>query len=53
MMVKWAKLQLPYYKVPLTTGFQCKATLSNGPGYEVSSLLTSNLLIIPLKPDKL
>ena len=53
MMLKWAKLQLLYWKVPLTTGFQCKVILSNGAGYEVSSSFTSNLPIMLSKPDKL
>ena len=52
MMIKWARLLLFFKKVQPITGLQYKAILSNGPGYKVSSLLTSNLPIMPLKPDK-
>ena len=53
IILKWVRLQLLYWKVLLINGFKCKTILSNRPGYEVSSLLTSNLLIMPIKPDKL
>ena len=53
MMLKWARLQLLYWMVPLITSLHCKEILSNGPGYEVSYLLTSNLPNMPSKPDKL
>ena len=37
--------------VMLTTGFLCRVTLSNEPGYKASYSFTSNLLTIPLKHD--
>ena len=52
MMLKWAKLLLLFWKVPFITGSQYREILSNEPGYEASYLLTSNLLIMPLKLDK-
>ena len=52
MILKWAKLLLLCWKVPFIIGLQYRAILSNGPGYEVSYSLTSNLPIMPSKPDK-